>query len=100
MLSGPDVPTMYLSGDNASIGAVKAIGERADVHGSAGSRGRRPTGGQGVIPAHVDGWAHFSEGLDEFVGAFDEAGLGHLVAVAPYGHWITFDANGLRDETR
>ena len=124
VLAGPDVPTVYLSGDNASIGAVKAIGERvgavdiavlfagaARVPAKESGRpltftGQRAAaaadllGAKTVIPAHVDGWAHFSEGLDEFVGAFDEAGLGHLVAVAPYGHWITFGANGLRDETR
>ena len=29
-----------------------------------------------VIPAHLDSWAHFSEGLDDFVAAFDEAGIG------------------------
>ena len=31
-------------------------------------------GAKVVIPAHVDGWAHFSEGVDEFVAAFDQAG--------------------------
>src|SRR5882757_3836730 len=64
VLSGADVPTVYLSGDNASVGAVKAITERvgsgrhrsdfrgrgscadegarspSDVHGSAGGGGR------------------------------------------------------------
>jgi hypothetical protein len=34
------------------------------------------------MPAHVDGWAHFSEGVDEFVAAFDEAGISNLLGVA------------------
>ena len=41
-----------------------------------------------VIPAHVDGWAHFSEGVDEFVKAFDEAGISNLLQVAAHGEWI------------
>ena len=41
-----------------------------------------------VIPAHVDGWAHFSEGVDEFVKAFDEAGISNLLQVAVHGDWI------------
>ena len=41
-----------------------------------------------VIPAHVDGWAHFSQGVDEFVAAFDEAGIGNVLRVAAHGEWI------------
>ena len=112
VLSGPDVPTVYLSGDNASIGTVKAVAERVgpvDVAvlfaGAARvqtkERGRPLTltgqraaaaaevlGARLVIPAHVDGWAHFSEGVDEFASAFDEAGIGDVLAVAPHGEWI------------
>ena len=32
--------------------------------------------------------AHFSEGVDEFVAAFDQAGVGGLLRVAPHGEWI------------
>ena len=41
-----------------------------------------------VIPAHVDGWAHFSEGPDEFVKAFDEAGVSNRLGVARHGEWV------------
>lgn len=118
VLSGPGVPTVYLSGDNASIAAVKAIVERVgavDVavifagaarvpkkeHGRpltfTGQRAAAAAellGATSVIPAHVDSWAHFSEGRDDFVGAFEEAGIGHLVTVAPNGHWIDFRSDG------
>jgi L-ascorbate metabolism protein UlaG (beta-lactamase superfamily) len=120
VLSGPAVPTVYLSGDNASIGAVKAIAERVGVvdiavifAGAARvptkDRGRPLTftgqraaaaaellGAKAVIPAHVDGWAHFSEGRDDFVAAFEEAGLSHVITVAPHGRWITFGPTGAR----
>jgi hypothetical protein len=45
-------------------------------------------GGRLVIPAHVDGWAHFSEGTDEFVSAFDESGISDILAVVPHGEWV------------
>jgi L-ascorbate metabolism protein UlaG (beta-lactamase superfamily) len=112
VLSGPGLPTVYLSGDNASIGAVKAVAERVgtvDVAVIFAGAARVPTKERGrpltmtgqraaaaaellgarlVIPAHVDGWAHFSEGVDEFGGAFDESGILDILAVAPHGEWI------------
>lgn len=118
VLSGPEVPTVYLSGDNASIGAVKAIVERVgtvDIAVIFAGAARVPTkehgrpltftgqraaaaaellGATSVIPAHVDSWAHFSEGREDFVAAFEEAGLGHVIAVAPNGHWIPFRSDG------
>ena len=41
-----------------------------------------------VIPAHYDGWAHFSEGRDEIVRGFDDAGLGAQLRLADHGTWI------------
>src|SRR6202167_3129743 len=96
VLSGPGVPTVYLSGANASIGAVKAVAERAGTAGVARvqtkERGRPLTmtgqraaaaaellGARLVIPAHVDGWAHFTEGVDEFASAFDESGISDIL---------------------
>ena len=112
VLTGVGLPTVYLSGDNASVGAVKTIAERVgsvDVavifagaaRVPAKERGRPLTmtgqraaaaaevlGARLVIPAHVDGWKHFSEGVGEFGGAFDEAGLLDRLAVVPHGEWI------------
>jgi L-ascorbate metabolism protein UlaG (beta-lactamase superfamily) len=45
-------------------------------------------GAKVVIPAHVDGWAHFTEGVDEFVAAFDRAGISGLLRVAAHVEWI------------
>jgi L-ascorbate metabolism protein UlaG (beta-lactamase superfamily) len=112
VLSGPGAPTVYLSGDNASMTAVKDVADRvgrvdiAVLFAGAASvptkeRGRPLTltaaraaaaaellGAKAVIPAHVDGWAHFSEGVDEFVAAFDQAGISDVLRVTPHGEWI------------
>lgn len=112
VLSGPGLPTVYLSGDNASMSAVKDVADRvgqvdiAVLFAGAASvptkeRGRPLTltaaraaaaaevlGAKAVIPAHVDGWAHFSEDVDEFVAAFDQAGISSLLKVAAHGEWI------------
>ena len=112
VLSGPGLPTLYLSGDNASMSAVKGIADRvgaidvAVLFAGAASvpakeRGRPLTltsaraaaaaevlGAKVVIPAHVDGWAHFSEGADEFAAAFEAAGIGERLRVAAHGEWI------------
>jgi L-ascorbate metabolism protein UlaG (beta-lactamase superfamily) len=112
VLSGPGLPTVYLSGDNASLSAVKDVADRVGsidiavlfagaARVPAKERGRPLTltsaraaaaaevlGAKAVIPAHVDGWAHFSEGAEEFAAAFDAAGIGDVLRVAPHGEWI------------
>ncbi|MDD9348483.1 MBL fold metallo-hydrolase [Mumia sp.] len=41
-----------------------------------------------TIPVHYDGWAHFTEGRDAIVSAFDDAGLAAVVRIADHGTWI------------
>ncbi|MEV6860553.1 MBL fold metallo-hydrolase [Streptosporangium subroseum] len=112
VLSGQDLPTVYVSGDNASVGTVAEIARRAgpiDVAvlfiGAARvpvrQGGRHLTltseragavaavlGAPIVIPAHYDGWAHFTEGRAEIDRAFDDAGLSGLLRGADHGDWI------------
>lgn len=112
VLSGPDVPTVYVSGDNASIRTVTEIARRAPaidaavLHaGAARAQGKfrdRPLtldsiraaaaaavlGPAMVIPAHYDGWAHFSEGRDDLARAFDDAGLTAQFHLSDHGTWI------------
>ncbi|MBI3224918.1 MAG: MBL fold metallo-hydrolase [Mycolicibacterium cosmeticum] len=116
VLSSAGFPTVYLSGDNASLDAVRAIRERVGpvdiavlfagaarvatkernrpltLTGQRAAAAAEVLGAELVIPAHLDSWAHFSEGIDEFVAAFDEAGLAHLVADVPHGQWIVPDS--------
>ena len=39
------------------------------------------------MPAHYDGWAHFSEGPERIVEAFDEAGLSQILRMTSPGQW-------------
>ncbi|MFD8717707.1 hypothetical protein ACFV2H_06685 [Streptomyces sp. NPDC059629] len=41
-----------------------------------------------VVPAHCDGWAHFSEARADIVTAFEEAGLAACLREAENGSWI------------
>ncbi|MEU1301626.1 MBL fold metallo-hydrolase [Streptomyces shenzhenensis] len=112
VLSGQGLPTVYLSGDNASIRTVAEISRRVPDVGVAvlnAGAARVPAKFDGrplsldsrtaaaaaavlgvdtVVPAHYDGWAHFSEGLSEIELAFHEAGLSPVLRVVPHGTWI------------
>lgn len=111
VLSGDGVPTVYVSGDNASIGVVAEIVDRVgpvDVAvlfvGAARvppkERGRPLTftaeraaaaaallGADRVVPVHCEGWAHFSEDTARVEEAFDDAGLAGLLHLAAPGDW-------------
>jgi L-ascorbate metabolism protein UlaG (beta-lactamase superfamily) len=113
VLSGSGLPTIYVSGDNASLRAVAQISRQVpDIDVAvlfAGAarvpakfRGRPLTldsrraaaaaavlGAAVVIPAHYDGWAHFSEGPADLTTAFDEAGLSSLLRLRDHGTWVT-----------
>ena len=112
VLAGQDLPTVYVSGDNASIRTVAEIARRfpgidvAVLHAGAARvpgkfRDRALSldgirtaaaaailGPVGVIPAHYDGWAHFSEGRYGIVRGFDDAGLGAQLRLSDHGTWI------------
>lgn len=112
VLSGPDLPVVYVSGDNASIRTVAEIARRtpaidaAVLHAGAARVQRRfegralsldsiraaaaaaILGPAAIIPAHYDGWTHFSEGRDDLVRAFDDAGLTAQLRLTDHGTWI------------
>jgi len=112
LLSGPDLPVIYVSGDNASIRTVTEIARRAPAidavvlhagaaHVESKFRDRPLTldsiqaaaaaavlGAAIVIPAHYDGWAHFGEGRDDLARAFDDAGQAEQLHLTEHGTWI------------
>ncbi|GLW10138.1 hypothetical protein Misp01_52670 [Microtetraspora sp. NBRC 13810] len=112
VLSGEGLPTVYVSGDNASIGTVAEIARRVapiDVAVLFAGAARVPAKDGGrpltltseraaaaaavlgvpvVIPAHYDGWAHFTQGRADLDRAFDDAGLSHVLRGAGHGEWI------------
>ncbi|MGW5248513.1 MBL fold metallo-hydrolase [Streptomyces sp. NPDC004129] len=99
VLTGEDLPAVYVSGDNASLDAVKEIAERFApvdtavlfagaprfpvlfdgalivLDSAQAAEATRILGARRVVPAHYDSWAHFTEGRDELAAAFTAAGL-------------------------
>jgi L-ascorbate metabolism protein UlaG (beta-lactamase superfamily) len=99
VLTGEDLPTVYVSGDNASLDAVREIAERFGpvdtailfagaprfpnlfdgalivLDSAQAADAARILGARRVVPVHYDSWAHFTEGRDELVAAFTDAGL-------------------------
>ncbi|MCP2266591.1 MBL fold metallo-hydrolase [Promicromonospora thailandica] len=108
VLTGDGLPTVYVSGDNASLDLVTAVADRfgpvdtAVLHVGAprlpvvldgaaivltsvqAVEAARILGARRVVPAHYDGWAHFSEGREDVIAAFTAAGLSDLLDLA--GH--------------
>ena len=112
VLAGQDLPTVYISGDNASIRTVAEIARRipgidaAVLHAGAArvpdkfrdralsldsvraAAAAAIVGPAVIIPAHYDGWAHFSEGRDDLARAFDDAGLSAQLRLRDHGTWV------------
>ncbi len=112
VLSGDGLPTIYVSGDNASIRTVAEIshrapridvallhagaarvppkfdGRRLSLDGASAAAAAAILGADVVVPAHYDGWEHFSEGLAEVEAAFYDAGLTRLLQAPAHGTWI------------
>ncbi|NUR05114.1 MAG: MBL fold metallo-hydrolase [Streptomyces sp.] len=112
VLSGEGLPTVYVSGDNASIATVAEISRRlpgidaAVLHAGAAhvaSKFRdRPLsldsvraaaaaavlGVPVVLAAHYDGWDHFAEGRELIGKAFDAAGLASRLRAPEHGTWV------------
>ena len=97
VLSGPGLPRVYVSGDNASLAVVREIADHAgpiDIAVLFGGHGRSPlmdayltlSADQmaqaaeildvtTVVPIHVDGWGHFTEDPAAIPAAFAKRGL-------------------------
>ncbi|GAA2820113.1 MBL fold metallo-hydrolase [Streptomyces showdoensis] len=99
VLTGEGLPTVYVSGDNASLDLVKETAVRfapVDTAVLFAGAPRFPVLFDGativldsaqaaeaavildarrVVPVHYDSWAHFTEGRDEVIAAFAAAGL-------------------------
>ncbi|MGA4956432.1 MBL fold metallo-hydrolase [Streptomyces lavendulocolor] len=99
VLTGQGLPSVYVSGDNASLDAVEEIAERFApvdtailfagaprfsmlfgggllvLDSAQAAEAARTLGARRVVPVHHDSWAHFTEGRDELEAAFTTAGL-------------------------
>ncbi|MEW2401469.1 MBL fold metallo-hydrolase [Streptomyces sp. NPDC046862] len=102
VLSADDLPTVYVSGDNASLDAVQRTadrfgpvdtavlfigavrsprvgGELITINSAMAVEAARILGARRVVAAHMDSWEHFLEGRDDVVKAFETAGLSHIL---------------------
>lgn len=99
VLTGDGLPTVYVSGDNASLAAVQDIADKFApvdtailfagapripgvfdgaplvLDSTQAAEAARLLGAARVVPVHYDSWSHFTEGRDELVAAFTAAGL-------------------------
>ncbi|MFB6615555.1 MBL fold metallo-hydrolase [Streptomyces sp. NPDC056367] len=99
VLTGQGLPTVYVSGDNASLGLVEEIAGRFGpvdtailfagaprftqlfdgalivLDSAQAADAARILGARRVVPVHYDSWGHFTEGRDELVAAFTASGL-------------------------
>ncbi|MEV8633077.1 MBL fold metallo-hydrolase [Streptosporangium sp. NPDC051023] len=99
VLTGEGLPTVYVSGDNASLDLVREIAERFGpvdtailfagaprfpvlfdgalivLDSAQAAEAAKVLGARRVVPVHYDSWAHFTEGRAEVVAAFTTAGL-------------------------
>jgi L-ascorbate metabolism protein UlaG (beta-lactamase superfamily) len=98
VLAGEHLPTVYVSGDNASLEVVGAVAERlgpvevavlfagaartalvpgADLtlSSEAAAEAARILGARAVVPLHFEGWAHFTQGRATLLAAFQRAGV-------------------------
>jgi L-ascorbate metabolism protein UlaG (beta-lactamase superfamily) len=112
LLAGDGLPTVYVSGDNASVDVVRAIvaevGEVdiAVLHvggastpryfdgalltlGSAGAaQAAKVLGARAVVPIHWDGWTHYSQSRGSLATAFAAAGLSDVLKLAAPGEAV------------
>lgn len=111
VLEGTGLPTVYVSGDNASVlpaGEIAARFPAIDVavlfagasRLAAKNQGRPLTltgpraadvavvlGAPRVVIAHIAGWSIYSENIDIVAAAFDEAGIADRLVTADAGMW-------------
>lgn len=113
LLAGDGLPTVYVSGDNASVDLVGEIAARAgriDIAVLFCGAARAPQLIDGpltltaataveaarlldpatIVPVHAEGWAHFSESLDDLSKAFAGAGLTDRLQLPPTGKPLAY----------
>lgn len=115
VLQSEGSPTVYISGDNASITPIVEIGRRfgdidvAVLHAGAARvaakfEGRPLTltaeraadvaqllGASVVVPVHCEGWSLYSQNTEDVRRAFEDAGIGDRLRYERPGRWAVLD---------
>ncbi|NAS22027.1 MBL fold metallo-hydrolase [Herbidospora sp. NEAU-GS84] len=112
VLTAFDLPAIYVSGDNASLEATREITERLgpmDAGIFFAGAARTPlldgfltftaeevveatliTGAEVVIPVHMEGWQHFTEGPADLLDAFEKYELADRLHLLEPGESTSF----------
>lgn len=108
VLQGEGLPTVYVSGDNASLALVKEIADRfapidvavlfagavrttlmngayLTLTSNDAVEAARLLDAATIVGVHAEGWSHFTEGPDQLAAAFRAAGLEHRLHLLPHG---------------
>ena len=108
VLTADDLPTVYVSGDNASVDLVKQIADRfapidvavlfagaartalmdgapLTLTSQAAAEAAHLLTPATIVPVHTEGWSHFSEGPDHLATTFDQAGLSSRLQLLTHG---------------
>ena len=111
VLEAEGEPTVYVSGDNASVDRMREISERfphidvAVLFAGAANVGRfgdsdltlnartaleaaEVLDGAVIVPVHTEGWFHFSETRDRLAGMFAHAGQDHRLRMLTPGERV------------
>jgi L-ascorbate metabolism protein UlaG (beta-lactamase superfamily) len=111
VLAGDNLPTVYVSGDNASLQVVRVIagrfgpfdaallfagGAQTALLGEAcltltsalAAQAAQVLGAPQVVPLHFEGWRHFTQGANTLVDCFARSGLAHRLHVLGRGEQI------------
>jgi L-ascorbate metabolism protein UlaG (beta-lactamase superfamily) len=113
VLSADGAPTLYVSGDNASVDVVRTIAERLGpielavlfaggvsiphrfdgayltLSAERAAQAAGVLGARAIVPVHFEGWAHFTQGETELRAAFEAAGLAERLVVPEAGKTVS-----------
>ncbi|MFE3174430.1 MBL fold metallo-hydrolase [Amycolatopsis sp. NPDC059090] len=113
VLESEGQPTVYVSGDNASLDVVRQIAERFEridiavlfaggaqtplvgdayltLPSDGAAEAARILNARQVVPLHFEHWAHFTQGPDTLGPAFAEAGLADRLHLLKPGEQVSF----------
>jgi L-ascorbate metabolism protein UlaG (beta-lactamase superfamily) len=111
VLSGAGLPTVYVSGDNASLPVVQAVADRSGpvdvailfaggaqtpllgdayltLTSELAAEAAQILGARRIVPLHFEHWAHFTQGADTLRAAFARHGLAGRLTVPTRGQTV------------
>ncbi len=121
VVSGTGLPTVYISGDNASMRTVDQVAQRFPVidvavlfAGAArtpllgdayltltsdqAAEATRRLGVRWIVPAHFDSWSHYSEGADRLRAAFRDADLADRLVLPAPGEVVVLPSESMDEQ--